>query len=61
MRAKLCMEDLNVTSFPTIGGTQTGGEGMPLPGDGPELNMKPDPTDYFASCSGCTFVGLQCC
>jgi len=59
MRTKLSMEDLNVTSFPTIGGTADGGDGL-MPGD-PDFNMKPDPTDYFASCSGCSFVGWQCC
>jgi hypothetical protein len=61
MRHKLSVEDLNVTSFPTISHTQVTGHAMPLPGDGPDFNMKPDPTDYFASCSGCTFVGLECC
>jgi hypothetical protein len=53
------VEDLNVTSFPTVGGSESGG--LALPGDGPDFNMKPDPTDYFASCSGCSFVGWQCC
>lgn len=59
-RHKLHLDDLDVASFPTTTSDDTGYL-APLPVNGPLREMKPNPTDYFASCTGCTFVGLVCC